>query len=113
MPLLPTPSHQRRKARGHPAEHEESAAHSGAIENLQQLCCVFRHPALVSLPIRTRYGTIKGGDLKVVLHVDGHHVDNAASGVRRGAHRAPLRMMTVFSVSSRITKSSAIDRFLM
>ena len=84
-----------------------------AIEQLEQAIGVPRHPALESIPSRARYDAVERRHMEIVFDVHGHGVHDTVGTRRHVDHRAPFRVMTVLIVSSTMTKSSAIDRFLM
>ena len=82
-----------------------------------------RHAALERVPPRARHDAVERRHVEIVLDVHRHGVHDRArrvagpTGHRRPArtlaHRAPFRVMTVLIVSRTMTKSSAIERFLM
>jgi len=110
-------THERRKALSDPAENEERRAHARAREKLQQPIRISRHAAVELIPSGPRRDAVERGHLEIILDVHAHRVHDAGARSRLdgtgGAHRAPLRSTTVLIVSMMMTRSSAIERFLM
>lgn len=65
---------QLRVAFRHPAEDKEGDLDIGIVEQLQQPVGVFFHPRRPLRPFGGLDDIGEGGDLVVVLHIDGHRV---------------------------------------
>src|SRR5262249_13723511 len=99
----------------HPAEREERRRHLRFVEEREEAVGVGADAALEIGPLRARHDAVEDADVEVVLHVDGHRIDDdLCLMVSAHIHRyAPLARRTVFTVERMMNRSSAIDRFLM
>src|SRR5262249_8271801 len=103
------------ESRRHPSEGEERGFHLRALEHAQQPLGVRAHAALARVPAAAIDHAIEGADLKVILDVHAHRVDDRSRWRRRGRawRHAPRRSTTVLIVSKMMKRSRLIEKFLM
>ena len=84
--------HQFRMALSDPPEHEEGAADVELVEDVEQAVGVPADAAFHGVPGRARHDAVEHADVKIVLHVDAHGIDDLS--------HAPLPSTTVLTVDT-------------